>query len=62
MKAFTEADKEKKPPIRSMFEDMYEELTPDLKAQIAELRGMIENYPDEYDVSQFEGGVDSLKI
>lgn len=62
LKAFTEADKDKKPPIKTMFEDIYEELTPDLKSQMVELRGMIEKYPDEYDVSEYEGGVDSLRI
>lgn len=61
LKAFQEAEKEKKPSIRAMFEDVYEELTPDLKAQMNELREHIEKYPDEYDVSDFEGGKDSLK-
>lgn len=61
MKAFAQAEKEKKPPIRSMFEDIYEDLTPDLKAQMKELRGVIERYPGEYDISEFEGGKESLK-
>jgi 2-oxoisovalerate dehydrogenase E1 component alpha subunit len=61
LRAFAQAEKEKKPPIRSMFEDIYEELTPDLEAQVRELRGVIERYPGEYDVSEFEGGKDSLK-
>lgn len=62
LKAFSEAEKEKKPPLRSMFEDIYEELTPDAKRQIAELRDIIERYPDEYDVSEFDGGKDSLSV
>lgn len=61
LKAFVQAEKEKKPPIRTMFEDIYEELTPELEAQMAELRGVIERYTGEYDVSEFEGGKDSLK-
>jgi 2-oxoisovalerate dehydrogenase E1 component alpha subunit len=61
LKAFARAEKEKKPPIRSMFEDVYEELTPDLVAQMGELRSVIEKYPGEYDVSEFEGGKDSLR-
>jgi 2-oxoisovalerate dehydrogenase E1 component alpha subunit len=61
LRAFAQAEKEKKPPIRSMFEDIYEELTPDLEAQMRELRGMIDRYPEEYDISEFEGGKDSLK-
>ncbi len=61
LRAFAQAEKEKKPPIKSMFEDIYEELTPDLRAQMGELRGMLDRYPEEYDISEFEGGKDSLK-
>ncbi len=61
LKAFAQAEKEKKPPIRSMFEDIYEELTPDLEAQMGELRDVIERYPGEYDIGEFEGGKDSLR-
>ncbi|RGP71376.1 2-oxoisovalerate dehydrogenase e1 alpha subunit [Fusarium sporotrichioides] len=61
LKAFSEAEREKKPPMRSMFEDMYEEMTDDLKAQMKELKEMLDKYPEEYDVSEFEGGKDTLK-
>ncbi|KAG6041733.1 hypothetical protein E4U41_002598 [Claviceps citrina] len=61
LKGFSEAEKEKKPALRTMFEDVYEQLTPDLKAQISELRDMLDKYPNEYDLSEFEGGKDSLK-
>ncbi|GJC96630.1 dehydrogenase E1 component [Colletotrichum higginsianum] len=61
LKAFKEAEMEKKPPIRGMFEDVYEELTPDLKQQMAQLREHLDKYPEEYEVSEFEGGKDSLK-
>ncbi|KAL6852410.1 hypothetical protein ACO1O0_006954 [Amphichorda felina] len=61
LKGISEAEKEKKPPLRTMFEDTYEELTPDLKAQMQQLRELMEKYPDEYDVSEYEGGMDSLK-
>jgi 2-oxoisovalerate dehydrogenase E1 component alpha subunit len=61
LKAFGEAEKEKKPPLRAMFEDVYEEMTLETKQQMRELRGVIERYPEEYDVSEFEGGIDSLK-
>jgi 2-oxoisovalerate dehydrogenase E1 component alpha subunit len=60
LKAFSEAEKEKKPPIRSMFEDVYEEITPEIRRQMAELKDVIDRYPDEYDVGEFEGGKDSL--
>lgn len=61
LKAFSEAEREKKPPIRGMFEDVYEELTDDLKAQMAELSEMLDKYPEEYDVTEYEGGKESLK-
>lgn len=60
LKAFAAAEKEKKPPLRSMFDDVYEEMTPGTKAQMGELKSLIERYPDEYDVSEFEGGKESL--
>ncbi|KAI8635642.1 2-oxoisovalerate dehydrogenase alpha subunit [Xylariaceae sp. FL1651] len=60
LKAFSEAEREKKPPIRSMFEDIYEELTPELKAQMRELRDHLEKYPEEYDLGEYEGGRKSL--
>ena len=60
LKAFAEAEKEKKPPIRSMFEDIYEEMAPETKRQMGELRDIINRYPQEYDVGEFEGGVESL--
>ncbi|KFY72059.1 hypothetical protein V499_07783 [Pseudogymnoascus sp. VKM F-103] len=60
LKAFSAAEKEKKPEILSMFEDIYEELTPELKAQRAELKDILERYPDEYDLSEYDKGKDSL--
>ena len=60
LKAFAEAEKEKKPPIRSMFEDIYEEMTPETQRQMKELRDVIKRYPEEYDVGEFQGGIDSL--
>ncbi|POR33106.1 2-oxoisovalerate dehydrogenase subunit alpha, mitochondrial [Tolypocladium paradoxum] len=61
LKGFAEAEKEKKPALRTMFEDVYEELTDDLKGQMQELKEMLEKYPNEYDVAEYEGGKDSLK-
>jgi len=60
LKAFTEAEREKKPPIRAMFEDVYEELTPELKDQMRQLREHLEKYPDEYELGEFEGAKGSL--
>lgn len=58
--AFSSAEKEKKPPLRCMFEDIYEEMTPETHAQMLQLKEMLDNYPEEYDVSEFEGAKESL--
>lgn len=61
LKAFSEAEREKKPPMRAMFEDMYEDMTDDLKSQMKQLKEVLDKYPDEYDVREFEGGKESLR-
>jgi 2-oxoisovalerate dehydrogenase E1 component alpha subunit len=60
LKAFADAEKLKKPEIRAMFEDVYEEMTPQTRKQMHELKDILERYPDEYDLGPFEGGIDSL--
>jgi len=60
LRAFSEAEKEKKPPMRAMFEDVYEQLTPDLEKQMKELKRQLDEYPDEYDIGPYEGGKESL--
>ncbi|RAL62634.1 hypothetical protein DID88_004480 [Monilinia fructigena] len=61
LKALSDAEKEKKPPIKRMFEDVYKEMTPELRDQMEELKRVMEEYPEEYDVGEFEGGSASLK-
>ncbi|CAG9936700.1 unnamed protein product [Clonostachys rosea f. rosea IK726] len=61
LKGISEAEKEKKPPLSYMFEDTYENLTPDLKKQMKKLREVIDKYPNEYDVAEYDGGKESLK-
>ncbi|KAL2113781.1 hypothetical protein VUR80DRAFT_2431 [Thermomyces stellatus] len=61
LKAFKEAEGEKKPAVRTMFEDVYEEVGPDLRKQMGELKDMFERYPEEYDLSEYEGGKGSLE-
>ncbi|KAL9578094.1 MAG: hypothetical protein Q9212_005940, partial [Teloschistes hypoglaucus] len=60
LKAFAEAEREKKPPLRSMFEDVYEDVTEEGREQMRVLRRVLDEYPDEYDVGEFEGGKESL--
>ncbi|KAI4115330.1 MAG: hypothetical protein LQ345_004057 [Seirophora villosa] len=61
LRAFAAAEKEMKPPLRSMFEDVYAEVTPEVGGQMEGLRDVLERYPDEYDVGEFEGGRESLR-
>lgn len=61
LEAYRKAEKEKKPPLRGVFDDVYKELTEEQVEQMGRLRGYIERYPEEYDLSDIEGGLDSLK-
>ncbi|KAI9800917.1 MAG: hypothetical protein M1833_003054 [Piccolia ochrophora] len=61
LKAFGEAEKEKRAPLKEMFTDVYEDVTEEGKAQMKELRRILDTYPNEYDVEQFEGGKESLE-
>lgn len=60
LREFAKAENEKKPPLRSMFEDVYEEMTEDHKAQMAQLKDHLDRYPEEYEVGQYVDGKDSL--
>lgn len=60
LREFGAAEREKKPPIRSAFEDVYEEVTEETSAQMAELKRILETYPEEYDVRAFEDGSKGL--
>lgn len=60
LKAFNKAEKEKRPPIRALFEDIYEEVTEEQIDQMEKLKDVLERYPGEYDVDNYEGGRESL--
>lgn len=59
--AFARAEKEKRPSLKWAFEGVYKELTEEQKSQMEEMSGVIRRYPDEYDLDDFEGGLDGLK-
>jgi len=61
LEAFKKAEREKKPGLNNMIEGVYAQLTEEQEAQTDAIRDIIERYPDEYDVSEFEGGIESLK-
>ena len=60
LKAFAEAEKEKRAPLRSIFTDVYEDLSEESRGQMKELGRLLDEYPEEYDVSGFEGGREGL--
>lgn len=57
---FSAAEREKKAPLRTAFEDVYEALTEEQAEQMGELRRILETYPEEYDLREFEDGVKGL--
>lgn len=60
LQAFERAEKEKKPPIKHMFDDVYENITEEQKMHVEELKDILARYPKEYDIDQHEGGLKSL--
>ncbi|KAI9369075.1 thiamine diphosphate-binding protein [Aspergillus egyptiacus] len=62
LREFHAAEREKKPAIREAFLGVYDEVTDEAREQMAELRRILETYPEEYDVRAFEDGVDGLDI
>ncbi|KAL2870287.1 thiamine pyrophosphate-dependent dehydrogenase E1 component subunit alpha [Aspergillus lucknowensis] len=60
LREFGEAERAKKPAIREAFEGVYDEVTEEAREQMAELKRILETYPDEYDLRQFEGGIKGL--
>ncbi|KAI9892901.1 MAG: hypothetical protein M1814_001060 [Vezdaea aestivalis] len=60
LKAFSGAEREKKPALNLMFTDVYEELPEQARTQMKELRRILDRYPGEYNVEDFEGGKNSL--
>lgn len=60
--AFKAAEKEKRPPLRNMMEGIYEHLTEEQREQMKKMKEVIEKYPDEYDVSGYEEGVEGLDV
>ena len=54
------AEKEKKPPLSTIFDDVYAELSEEQEAQKQDLRRLMLKYPEEYDLHEYEGGLASL--
>lgn len=60
LQELTAAEKEKKAPLKSIFTDVYAELTEEAESQRQELRRIMLKYPEEYDTDNYEGGIKGL--
>ncbi|CAH0058698.1 unnamed protein product [Clonostachys solani] len=58
--ALAAAEKEKKPHLRSIFTDVYAELTEEASAQRDELKRIMTKYPAEYDIDDHVDGIFGL--
>ncbi|KAK5702078.1 hypothetical protein LTR97_004898 [Elasticomyces elasticus] len=61
LEAYRKAEKEKKPALREMMYDVYETMTEEQVQQMEKMRATIERYPNEYDVSGYEGGLEGMR-
>jgi 2-oxoisovalerate dehydrogenase E1 component alpha subunit len=60
LQAYRKAEKEKKPGIAGLMTDVYETMTEEQVEQLVRLRRFVKEYPDEYDLSDFDGGMESV--
>lgn len=54
IQALKNAITEKYPPIEDLFTDVYEELTPNLKEQMAELKEHLQKYGEHYNLDKYK--------
>jgi 2-oxoisovalerate dehydrogenase E1 component alpha subunit len=60
LRELVEAEGVKKPPLSSIFDDVYAEYSGEQAAQREELKKLMEKYPEEYDLDVYEGGIAAL--
>jgi len=60
LRAFEDAEKQKKPNLRHAFEGVWDETTLEQRRHVAELRDILIRYPKEYDLGPYEGGIEGL--
>lgn len=60
IRELTAAEKERKPALRAVFDDVYAELTEEQEAQRLELIRIMKKYPQEYDFDEHEGGLEGV--
>ncbi|KAK5095935.1 hypothetical protein LTS08_007816 [Lithohypha guttulata] len=60
LRELKEAEKEKKPPLSCVFDDVYASYSAEQAEQREELRKLLLKYPAEYDIDEHEGGIAGL--
>ncbi|KAF1929965.1 2-oxoisovalerate dehydrogenase subunit alpha mitochondrial precursor [Didymella exigua CBS 183.55] len=60
LRAFETAEKQKKPNIKNAFTDVWEGVTEEQRAHVAEMADILKRYPKEYDLDGHEGGAGGL--
>lgn len=61
LRAFELAEKMKKPAIKHAFTDVWEGITEEQRAHVAEMDDILKRYPGEYDLEGYEGGARGLE-
>ncbi|KAJ4338991.1 hypothetical protein N0V95_007911 [Ascochyta clinopodiicola] len=61
LRAFEEAEKQKKPNIKYAFTDVWESVTEEQRAHVEEMNDILRRYPKEYDLEGYEGGAQGLE-
>lgn len=56
--ALKTANDQKKPDIENLFQDVYDEVTPNLREQREQLKEHLRKYGDKYDLGVFENGTE----
>ncbi|KAF3084083.1 hypothetical protein TWF569_000019 [Orbilia oligospora] len=62
LKAFNAAEREKKPAISNLWEDVYDKPTKDQWAQMEEMKDILDRYGEEYDLDMYDGGKGGIVI
>jgi 2-oxoisovalerate dehydrogenase E1 component alpha subunit len=60
LRELADAEKQKKPPLSSVFDDVYANYSVEQEAQRQELKRLMLKYPEEYDAGDYEGGIAAL--
>ena len=60
LRELKDAEKEMKPQLSTIFDDVYAELSEEQGCQRQELKRLFQKYPGEYDIAEYDGGLEKL--